>query len=270
MIFYLYGPDSYRRKRKLRELLADYFKKYPTADFMDLDFEETENAWEIARDFLNQPSMFTPSKVLLARESAADTDGKTWAAVLKQYSEEPKIFIFLSDKKPAIQIFHFLLQPPVRSLPFGELKGIELKNFVLNEAAARGLKFTPESLRFFLDFVSGAQDASWNTVNELEKISLLELEQPLDLRSLQPLIEWNAKTAVYEGTRTIIWSRTKEDKLKALEKLFLQKEEAAYIFNSLSFGARGRDAVRLADYDVSIKSGGLDYEEALLNFVIGN
>jgi DNA polymerase III delta subunit len=270
MIFHLYGPDSYRRKRKLRELLADYFKKYPTSDLLDLDFEGADDAWEKARDFLNQPSMFTPSKVLIARESAMDTDGKKWAEVLKKYAEEPKTFIFISDGGKAVKTFDFLLKKPVRSLAFEELGGAELKAFVLDEAAARGLQFTPEALQFFLGFVSSAKDASWNTINELEKISLMELAQPMDLRSLQPLIEWNAKTAVFEGTRAIMWSRTRAEKLKALEKLFIQKEAAAYIFNSLGFGARGKDAVRLADYDVSVKSGGLDYEEALLDFVIGN
>ena len=73
MIIHLSGPDSYRRKKKLRELLADYFKKYESADLLDLDFSDDKEAWEKARDFLNQPSMFTPSKVLVARESACST-----------------------------------------------------------------------------------------------------------------------------------------------------------------------------------------------------
>jgi len=57
-------------------------------------------------------------------------------------------------------------------------------------------------------------------------------------------------------------------KLVILEQLFLQKEEPARLFNSLVYQVRGNDILRLADYDVSVKSGGLEYEEALLDFVI--
>lgn len=290
MIIHLYGPDSYRRNKKLRELLADYFKKYPAADFLDIDFSEDKEAFVKARDFLEQPSMFTSSKVLVAHASACATkaskDGeeeaggeekdakgstawrKDWAAILKKYAEDTKVFVFLTDAGKPLKAFDFLLKKPARSSVFAELSGEELRRFVLEEAEARGLSFSPEALRFFLGFLGSAPDASWNAVHEIEKLSLMGLPQPLAAKAIEPVIEWSAKTAVFEGARAIMWARGRTERLKLLEKLFLQKEAAAYIFNSLGFMARGRDAVRLADYDVSVKSGGLDYEEALLDFVL--
>ncbi|MCL4404200.1 hypothetical protein M1432_02570 [Patescibacteria group bacterium] len=290
MIIHLYGPDSYRRKMKLRELLADYFKKYPAADFLDVDFIEDQEAWEKARDFLSQPSMFTPSKVLVAREgtcsdkaSKKSADGaegeerdvkgaaawrKQWAGVLKKYAEEPKIFVFLSDSGKPLKAFDFLLKKPVRSSTFDELAGEGLRRFVAAESEAHAISFSPEALRFFLGFLESAPDASWNAVNEIEKLSLMDLPQPIAAKSIEPVIEWSSKTAVFEGARAIMWARNRTDRMKLLEKLFLQKEAAAYVFNSLGFMARGGDAVRLADYDASVKSGGLDYEEALLDFVL--
>ncbi len=269
MIFHLYGPDSYRRNKKLREFLAEYFKKHTTTDILELDFEGDEEAAAKAKDFLSQPSMFTPSKVLVVRESAVSADNKSWAAVVKKYVDESKTFVFFSDSGKPVKVFDFLLKKPVQALAFNELAGEELKKFVLDEAAARRIKFSPEAFRFLIGFLGSAKDASWNAVNELEKIALLELPQPIALKSLEPMLEWTAKTAVFEGVRAIMWARDRAEKLKALEKLLLQKEAVAYIFNSLGFGARGRDVVRLADYDVSVKSGGLDYEEALLGFVLG-
>ena len=290
MIFYLYGPDSYRRKNKLRELLADYFKKYPAADFLDIDFIEDQEAWEKARDFLNQPSMFTPSKVLVSRESAcsnkaarkdadeAEDDGKDakgkmawrkqWADTLKKYINDSKTFIFVSDTGKPLKVFDFLLKDPVRSLAFEELSGEALRRFVVAESEKRNLAFSPEALRFFLGVLSSAPDASWNAISEIEKLSLMDLPQPVAAKALEPVIEWSSKTAVFEGARAVMWARSRTDRIKFLEKLFLQKEAAAYIFNSLGFIARGNDAVRLADYDVSVKSGHLDYEEALTDFVI--
>ena len=51
-------------------------------------------------------------------------------------------------------------------------------------------------------------------------------------------------------------------------KPFPSEKEAAYIFNSLAYIAKGKDIVRMADYDVAVKSGNLEYEEALTDFVI--
>ena len=38
MIIYLYGPDSYRRGEKVRELVSKYREKYAHADFLEVDF----------------------------------------------------------------------------------------------------------------------------------------------------------------------------------------------------------------------------------------
>ena len=69
MIYFLYGPDSYRRNQKLKSSLDGYRKKYPTGDIMAVDLEENPDDWTKARDFLNQPSMFVDSKVLIVKES---------------------------------------------------------------------------------------------------------------------------------------------------------------------------------------------------------
>ena len=69
MIYFLYGPDSYRRNQKLKSSLEGYKNKYPTGDIMAVDLEENPDDWAKARDFLNQPSMFVDSKVLIVKES---------------------------------------------------------------------------------------------------------------------------------------------------------------------------------------------------------
>ena len=55
-----------------------------------------------------------------------------------------------------------------------------------------------------------------------------------------------------------------------LEKLFISSEEPAKIFNILAGLDRLPDELirRLADYDIAVKSGKLDYEEILLSLVL--
>ncbi|MFH1193342.1 MAG: hypothetical protein V1656_03470, partial [Candidatus Jorgensenbacteria bacterium] len=48
----------------------------------------------------------------------------------------------------------------------------------------------------------------------------------------------------------------------------LMREDGYRVFNSLAYAAEGIAAERLADYDISAKSGGLEYEEVLTDFVM--
>ncbi|MDO8752194.1 MAG: hypothetical protein Q7J22_01390, partial [Candidatus Wolfebacteria bacterium] len=180
MIIYLYGPDSYRKNTRLREIVAQYRGKYRDADFLDVDLEEHPEDWERARDFLAQPSLFVRSKLCLVREagSVSEKNGfskseiREWAALLQVYLQSEKVFLLISDSSAPLKAFQFLLKKPVRAQEFGVLRGRELQMFISLEAEARSLIFSPEAKRLFLEYVSGVPEASWVAMRELEKISL--------------------------------------------------------------------------------------------------
>jgi len=269
MIYFFYGPDSYRRNQKLNSSIAEYKKKYPVSDMAVLDLAGEPDDWMKARDFLNQPSMFVDSKVLVLRNSG-EVSEKGWQKVLKSNLESPHTFIFVSDEKKPLKAFGFLLEPPAKSQFFGELDGRLLEAFIKKEAGARGLVFEKKAEDFFLGYLLALNERSWIAVSELDKFSLLGLAQPIKFEELRRVIASASNDEVFDIAKQIMWSRNWAEKLKLLEKLLLQKKEPAYIFNSLAYSARGRELIRLADYDAAIKGGNLDYEEALLDFVIAS
>ena len=67
----------------------------------------------------------------------------------------------------------------------------------------------------------------------------------------------------------ILNSPSVASRLKILEVL-LDNEDSAMIFNFVASFSRGFQKIKMADYDAMIKSGRLNYEEALLDAVIGN
>lgn len=268
MLIYLFGPDSYRRNKKLGEIVKTYQAKYRDIDLLAADLEDNPDDWLKVRDFLNQPSMFVESKVAVVKESGS-VDEKEWRDLLRSHRETPKTFILVSDGRRPAKSFEFLLQEPVKTSSFEELTELKLAAFVKKEAAARGLVFSAQAWARFLSYLEAAPDRTWLAVNELEKISLARLAQPVALDDLQKAINWLPKTDVWRLTRELAVSGDTRTRLGSLEKLFLQKEDGARIFNSLVYQVRGSQISRLADYDVSVKSGGLEYEEALLDFVLG-
>ncbi len=56
-------------------------------------------------------------------------------------------------------------------------------------------------------------------------------------------------------------------RLFALETLFLQGEPAIKTFSILA-GSRGSDPKTFAEYDLLIKSGKLDFDEAIINLIL--
>jgi len=269
MIIYLYGKDSYRRNKKLQELVAAYKKKHKMLDFLAVDLEDNPDDWLKVRDFLNQPSMFVESKLALVKQSNA-VKKKEWLMVLKKYLKTDKIFILISDDndKPE-KDFSFLIKAPVKSTEFPELSGDKLIAFVKKEMILKKLFFSKEAWRFFINYLENAENSrSWLVVNELEKISLAHLSQPISLNDLLNYINWLPKEEVFKITRLILNQKDWHRRLGLLESLFLQGEDGYRIFNSLAYQAEGKKSIFLADCDASIKSGGLEYEEALLDFCL--
>ena len=267
MIIYLYGPDSYRLNQKLRELIKAYQKKRSEIDILSIDLEDNPEEWTKVRDFLKQPSIFVDSKVAIVKNISV-VDKAEWIKTMKAQLQLPKTFLLLVDKKSPTQKFRFLLKEPVRYQFFPELEGRQLTLFLKNELLARKLSFSSSALHFFIDYLEDHQDRSWLLINELDKIRYAGFSQPISLDDLETLVPWAAKKNVFDLIGQFSSSTSIAKKLSILEKLFLQKEPPAYLFNLLAYRASPDQAIRLAEYDVAIKSGSSTYEEALLDFAI--
>lgn len=238
---------------------------------LSVDLGDSPDNWIEVRDFLNQPSMFVDSKLAVVKGGGAVPRAggeKEWAKVLKTYLKTPKTFILISDEKAPRSAFKFLLKEPAKSQTFLELEGSALEAFLKKESAERDISFNAQAWRFFCSYIASQEERSWLAVNELEKLALVKFNQPISLDDLRLVIRWHVKEKPFLMAGQILRFGDFREKLRALEQLFLQKEAPAYIFNSLAYQARGEVVLKLADYDVSIKSGGLEYEEALTDFVI--
>lgn len=268
MVYLLYGPDSLRRGRKLRELLDAYRKKYDSPDISEIDFGDEPDVAR-ARDFLNQPSLFVAAKVLIIKNSAEAPEEKELAKILKSELKTEKSFVFVSDAAAPRKALSFLLNKPALRQEFPELSLRDLKVFAQKEARVLGLVFEPGALETFAEIIFGrAEGRSWHAVRELERLAVLSGSCPVSKQILSKILDFEEEKRVFQSAREMLFERDCYRALAKLESLFAAKASPGHIFNSLGFQACGEEAVRLADYDVAVKSGRLEYEEALLGFVL--
>lgn len=268
MIIHLHGLDSYRRGEKLRELVHAYRAKYADADILSVDLAEDPEAWRTVADFLAQPSMFVDSKVAVVRESG-EVGEKGWIETLKAQTKSPKTFIIISDAAAPKKDFRFLARKPVQSQTFAVPEGAELSAFVKREAAKLDVRIDPAALALLARAASGAgEGALWFASAELQKLALVGAGREIGAADLRAELRENAREQVFALARAMLSARGTGARLVALERTLAQNDAPAYLFNSLGFQSHGAAAAALADYDVAVKSGALEYEEALLGFAL--
>ena len=114
---------------------------------------------------------------------------------------------------------------------------------------------------------------SWAIINELEKLSLLNPKYYADADKLREIIDYGqplAQQKFFFAVNGILRNSSISKKLINLETLLSYQEEPPKIFNFLASFANTLPAIKkMADYDVAIKSGKMDYEEALVDLVLG-
>jgi len=268
VIVHLYGPDSYRRLEKLRALVAEYRAKYPAADVPTYDLEEDPEAWKSAREFLQQPSMFSDTRAAVVRESGA-ADEKPWRDFLKTLIAPKNPVLFLSDTDAPKKNFSFLAGDAVWHQEFGELSGRTLETFLKKEADAKGVMFGPAAWHAFFEAVGADPEPSWRGIRELEKLSFSGFPKPLSREHVEAVVVSNVRAEVPDLVRRFARA-ARGERLALLEEALVGRDAAPYFFNSLAYQVRGMDLVQLADYDIAVKSGKLEYEEALLDFVLSH
>lgn len=267
MISYLYGSDSFRRNKKLAELIGAFEKEGGFSERMDADLDENPESWKDVRDFSRQQSIFGGSKLVVVKEGASAAD-KAWVKFLKEALADASVRLFISDAKKPLKAFEFLLKKPSESYAFGELSGRELSAFIAGETKERGFVFSPDALAFFLGYLGGIKEGkSWIASAEIEKAGFLG-KKTVSLDDLKGISSFPDFDEVWVLSGKLIRSERWLDRIVFLEKLFLEGADAGHIFNSLALQARGKDLLRLSEYDIAIKSGRLDLPEALLSFAL--
>jgi len=260
MLIYLYGPDSYRRQKKLKQILAQYKKKHSalTIEHFYLSAEASKASlkadFDRMKNFLTNQSLFGDARLAVVYDWPTDFKEKEALDFLKSLTEQKDTSVILVTDKALGNDFAFLLKKPALAQEFKKLTSSQLAIFVQQEAAERGLRLSPTLLT---DLLRSADSDTWTLINEIEKLALGgQIEYTEAMPNFFVLL--NRISGSYDIS----------DKIVALTWL-LENEAPAMIFNMLANSAKNAiSKIKMADYDAVIKAGKLEYEEALLDLVL--
>lgn len=257
VIIFLYGSDSYRRKRKLDEILAQYRGKHGAYTMQSFDCDEDDDAWLRLTHVVNTQSLFGKAQLFVVRNyfPVSEKLEKQCEAFLRvALGAREYTIVLLADDMPKKR-FAFVASAPALAQEFGVLTAGAFEQFIQQEASRVGARLTPALLRSLAHAYEGD---SWGVVSELEKMAL----------GAEMTAASSSATNVFAASGVLARSsHDAQTTLPLLERL-LRREDPAYIFNCLAYQMRGNDKLRFADYDIAVKSGRTLYDVALLDYIL--
>lgn len=254
MLIYLYGSDSYRLKQKLNSIIDAYKKKHSDLTMDYFDFAESpDDVWLKLKNFVVSQSLFGSLRLGIVYGLPNE---KEKVDFLKGFLDSRAVSLIIVVEKPLGKDFNFLLKKPVLAQNFDLLDAPQLTAFIKSESRKKNLSLSSEQIYSLIR----ANEANTGAIMmEIEKIALGGEVAGDEFRP-----DFFSMISRLSGPAPL------SSKISSLTWL-LETNEPAKVFNMLSaFVKNTEEKTKIADYDVAIKSGKLDYEEALLDLVISH
>ncbi|MDO8467013.1 MAG: hypothetical protein Q7S83_02620 [bacterium] len=251
MLIYLYGPDAYRRQQKLKEITEKFTDKHGNSGLERFDLS-MKGEVERLKDFSTTQSLFDSSKFGIVYE-ADEAEPKEVNNLLKIADGSKTISLAVVADKALPKTFKILSGAEVISQEFDNLESAQVSAFAKAEAQRRDFKLSDSLLQGLI--WKYAKD-TWGLVNEIERLALGGNPETV-------LREQDFFSAISQ----LEYGKTASVKLPILERL-MHSEDLPKIFNILAAMARNKN--KMADYDLAIKSGKLEYEEVLTDLALSS
>lgn len=255
MISFLYGKNTYSRVARLNEIVAGYTRKDNQILLKRFDLSQ-EGELENLESFFSGLALFNPKKFAVVDNVFGTKDKKRLRKILEPALNDKETILIVTSDDEQGKTFNFLLESPAVPEHFPEVTKEGINSFINSESKRRKLVLDSDSV---YNLAQNFGDDLWAIGTELDRLALSSNKEIIAEFSEEYFPLLNALKSSNLRTRIV-----------ALEKLLTARgDEPARIFNGLAYGYGTERIIRqLADYDVAIKSGKLDYEEALLDLVL--
>jgi DNA polymerase III delta subunit len=242
--------------------MAEFSKKRSEIGLGIFDLEE-KTALESLGEFLKTQSIFETAKLALL-EHAFELDAPKFAKLLKPFIEEKNITILIAEKDKPLKALAFLLEKPTIAQKFETLAGAEWTAFILAEAKKNDVLLTAAAAQFLGTIYAGN---TWGLITEIEKLRGFKnaAGTPIDKKDLD-IFDFEVAPN-YWGLINGLKNYDIKNRLYAFETMLAANDPPAKIFNILASQWQEKTP-HMAEYDLAVKSGKVDYEEALVDLLI--
>jgi DNA polymerase III subunit delta len=242
MLIFLYGPDIYRLKGKLREIIEEYKKVHRNGlGLLFLNGEDLKLAF--LKEAIRQTSIFDEKKLLIISNISANQDFKEKFLKNSEFFENLKdtVLFYEENEILAKDKFFAFLKNKAKAQSFQFLQGENLKKWVKREMAGFKTEISSEALTKLVDFVGSDL---WQLSNEINKlVSFRGKERKVDLEDVELLVKPKIETAIFK-TIDAIAQKDKKQALLLIHRHLKKGDSPFYLLSMINFQFRNLLAVK--------------------------
>lgn len=217
MIFFIYGEDSYRAKRKLEEIISGYKEVHKSGlNLIYVDAKEKD-----FKDFyshLKINSMFAEKKLIVIKNTFdEDKFQEEFLENIKSLEETKDIIVVYEDTAPDARTKFFkALQKCAKCQEFNCMQPAVLKKWVANEFLKNKVKINPDALDLLAGFI---KNDLWGMSGEINKLSNYRAGSTVKKEDVALLVKPDIENDIFK-TIDALASKNKKQALSLLHKHF--------------------------------------------------
>jgi len=235
MIYFIYGEDSFRAKRKLEEIVLGYKKVHKSGlNLVYLDAQEKS-----FKDFysnLQINSMFLEKKLIVLKNVfEADKFQEEFLENIKNLGETKDIIIVYEDGAPDQRTKFFkALQKSATCQEFNYLEPAMLKKWVVAEFEKNKVKIDSAALDLMVNFIGGDL---WKMANEINKLSNYRAGSMVSKEDVELLVKPNIENEIFKTIEAVA-SKEKKLALSLLHKHLDGGDNVLYLLSMITYQFR--------------------------------
>jgi len=235
MIIFLYGPDTFRSRQKINEIIINYRKAHPSGLSLKY-FEGRHLSIKKLKDELRQTTMFKEKKLLVLNDVFSNAQLKKELLKEKEFLTNIKhILVFYEPgeitKKNALFSF---LKKKGRCQEFKPLKGSSLQNWIKKETENLGAAIEQKALNKLVDYVG---NDLWQMMNEIRKLTSFKAQGTISAKDVELLVRPKIESHIFQTIDALV-SKNKKRALKLIKNHLIKGDHPLYLFSMINFQFR--------------------------------
>ena len=259
MIYFLYGEDYYRSKRKLEEIIEGYKKVHKSGlnlIYIDAGFFDFKDFYSN----LNTNSMFSEKKLVVIKNVFNNAKFQEGFSENIKKLEDSKDIIAVYEDRPADKRtkFYKLLEKTAKAQEFNCLQPAMLRKWVVQEFDKRKTKINQDAVDLLINFV---KNDLWQMTNEIEKLSNYKTGAVIKKEDVLLLVKPNVENDIFKTIESLA-SKNKKLALDLVKKHIEDGEAELYLISMIAYQFRNLLIIKeLQDlgtpYPLIVKKSGL-------------
>ncbi|MFH1841171.1 MAG: DNA polymerase III subunit delta [Candidatus Nealsonbacteria bacterium] len=235
MIIFLYGQDTYRLRRKTKEIVGHYEKTHKSGinlkhfEGKKFDFNDFKNELQIT-------SMFKEKKLVILEDVFSNQEFKeSFLEYSKKFIKSDNIILFyeinkISQKDP---LFVFL-KKNAKVQEFKPLEGQSLNIWLKKELKDRQIKIESKALEKIIEY---AGNNLWQVFNEVEKLANFKKGESVEAKDVELLVKPKVEIDIFK-TIDAIASKNKKEALSLIQKHLSRGDSCLYLLYMINYQFR--------------------------------